>query len=280
MIRTEPLDWMVGLGDADRQRFAASLDASERAEFAYHWALFARRAQRPPAGDWRVWLICAGRGFGKTRAGAEWVREVAEQHPQARIALVAATLAEARAVMVEGESGIIACSPPGRAPVFEPSLQRLRFPNGALAQLYSAAEPERLRGPQHSHGCRAQFCGPGCNLSVERFTRLAALAAVDLDTNRVKFDRVAAAGYRGGSVRFLDGPQTGLRFAIAAVEADHMILDRPLSPAISVGSRARLTMGCDHTLQTCQERFSNAVNFRGEAHLPGNDLLTRYGGSL
>jgi phage terminase large subunit-like protein len=90
-------------------------------------------------------------GFGKTRAGAEWVRAVAENCPEARIALVAATLSEARAVMVEGESGIIACCSPEQRPVFETSLKRLRFPNGAQALIYSAQEPESLRGLQHSH---------------------------------------------------------------------------------------------------------------------------------
>ena len=105
----------------------------------------------PPPGDWRIWLIMAGRGFGKTRAGAEWVRMIAESHSEARIALVSSSLAEARAVMVEGESGLIACSPPERRPVFEPSLRRLRYPNGAQAQLFSASDPESLRGPQHSH---------------------------------------------------------------------------------------------------------------------------------
>lgn len=105
----------------------------------------------PPAGDWRTWLILAGRGFGKTRAGAEWIRACADASPQARIALVGATLVEARAVMVEGESGLLAICPPDRLPKFEPSLRRLTWPNGAQATLYSAQEPESLRGPQHSH---------------------------------------------------------------------------------------------------------------------------------
>jgi phage terminase large subunit-like protein len=104
-----------------------------------------------PEGDWRVWMIMAGRGFGKTRAGAEWVRQIAEADPTARIALVAASLAEARAVMVEGVSGLLAVSPPDRRPRFVPSLHRVRFANGAQVQLFSAAEPESLRGPQHSH---------------------------------------------------------------------------------------------------------------------------------
>ncbi len=147
----ERLDWLL---DADPRHYdllAKWMTGDEKEEFAYHWPFWARRAQLPPPGDWRVWLVMAGRGFGKTRTGAEWVREVAEANPQARIALVSASLAEARAVMVEGESGLLACCPPERSPVFEASLRRLRFPNGAVAQLYSAAEPETLRGPQHSH---------------------------------------------------------------------------------------------------------------------------------
>jgi len=96
-------------------------------------------------------MIMAGRGFGKTRAGAEWVRMIADSNPEARIALVSSSLAEARAVMVEGESGLLAICRPGHKPVFEPSLHRVRFQNGAQAQLFSAAEPESLRGPQHSH---------------------------------------------------------------------------------------------------------------------------------
>ncbi|TAD73585.1 MAG: ATP-binding protein [Sphingomonadales bacterium] len=114
-------------------------------------------------------MIMAGRGFGKTRAGAEWVRLIAEAHPQARIALVSASLVEARSVMVEGESGLLSVGPPESRPLFEPSLRRLRFPNGAQAQLFSAAEPETLRGPQHSHAwCDEIGKWP---LSHERATR-------------------------------------------------------------------------------------------------------------
>lgn len=148
---TDRLAWLASEPDNVRDLLVNALDDHERAEFAYHWSLIARPEQLPPEGDWRIWLIMAGRGFGKTRAGAEWVRAVAEENCNARIALVSSSLAEARAVMVEGESGILCCSPPERRPVFEPSLKRLRFPNGAQAFLYSAAEPETLRGPQHSH---------------------------------------------------------------------------------------------------------------------------------
>lgn len=142
---------LLRLDEPERQKELTKLTEQEHRELRYHWWLWARRDQLPPAGDWSAWLICAGRGFGKTRAGAEWVREIAKREPEARIALVGASLAEARAVMVEGESGILACSPPHRCPVFEPSLRRLTWANGAQATLYSAAEPESLRGPQHSH---------------------------------------------------------------------------------------------------------------------------------
>jgi phage terminase large subunit-like protein len=129
----------------------AALEPGEQREIPNHWRLFARKGQLPPAGDWHTWLILAGRGFGKTRAGAEWVRELAEADPAVRIALVGATFGEARAVMVEGDSGILAVCPPGRRPSYEPTLRRLTWPNGAQATLFSAGEPDSLRGPQHSH---------------------------------------------------------------------------------------------------------------------------------
>ena len=148
------LDWLLDRKDEERLALLDELGMAQREEFSTHWRLWARRDQLPPEGDWRCWLVMAGRGFGKTRAGSEWVRSVAEADPEARIALIGASLGEARAVMVEGESGLLAISPPPRAPVFEPSLKRLTWPNGAQAMLYSAQEPESLRGPQHSHARR------------------------------------------------------------------------------------------------------------------------------
>lgn len=151
MIRAEQAPKLIRLKDAERATFLGDLSTEEIGELRWAWHVWARNAQRVPEGDWRVWLICAGRGFGKTRSGAEWVRMIASNDADARIALVASSIAEARAVMVEGESGIIACCPPHRRPSFEPSLRRLTWDNGAQAFLYSAAEPESLRGPQHSH---------------------------------------------------------------------------------------------------------------------------------
>jgi Terminase large subunit, T4likevirus-type, N-terminal len=108
----------------------------------------ARPSQRPPAGEWRTWLICAGRGFGKTRSAAEWVRHRVETGAARRIALVGATAADVRDVMVEGPSGLLAVCPPWARPRYEPSKRRLTWPGGAIATTFSADEPDRLRGPQ------------------------------------------------------------------------------------------------------------------------------------
>jgi phage terminase large subunit-like protein len=114
-----------------------------------HWAHWARDTQKAPAGDWRTWLVLAGRGFGKTRMGAEWVRARAEADGRLRIALVGATLAEVRSIMIEGESGLLTIAPEEARPIWEPSLRQLTWRNGAMATAYSAAEPDSLRGPEH-----------------------------------------------------------------------------------------------------------------------------------
>jgi len=115
----------------------------------FDWSRHARPSQRIPEGAWRVWLILAGRGFGKTRTGNETVRAKIERGEWKRVALVAPTAADARDVMVEGDSGMLNVCPPSFRPLYEPSKRRLTWPNGAIATLYSADEPERLRGPQH-----------------------------------------------------------------------------------------------------------------------------------
>jgi phage terminase large subunit-like protein len=117
-----------------------------------HWPAWVRTGQEPTRGDWTVWVMMAGRGFGKTRAGAEWVSEQARSVPGARIALVAATPEEARRVMIEGPSGLLACARSGeerRLICWEPGNRRLRFASGAEAFVYSGANGESLRGPEH-----------------------------------------------------------------------------------------------------------------------------------
>ena len=109
----------------------------------------ARDSQLPPLGDWRTWLLLAGRGFGKTRSGAEFVRWQVQTGGARRVALVAPTAVDARNVMVEGESGILAVCSETSPPQYEPSKHRLTWPNGAIATTFSADEPNRLRGPQH-----------------------------------------------------------------------------------------------------------------------------------
>jgi phage terminase large subunit-like protein len=140
---------IAGLEPEERLRVVATLSRADREHIRYLWDVWELARQREPDLPWRVWLVLAGRGFGKTRMGAEWVRRMAAADPMARIALVGATLAEARAVMVEGASGILAVCPDDERPVWEPSMGRLRFPGGARAYVYSAAEPDSLRGPQH-----------------------------------------------------------------------------------------------------------------------------------
>ena len=98
--------------------------------------------------DWQTWVLLAGRGFGKTRVGAELVREWVETGQARRIAIISPTAADARDVVVEGESGLLAISPPWNKPVYESTKRRITWPNGAVASLFSAEEPERLRGPQ------------------------------------------------------------------------------------------------------------------------------------
>jgi len=117
-------------------------------ELSHCWRFWARPDQLAPPGDWRTFLVLAGRGFGKTRLGAEWIREEVESGAE-RIALVGSTAADVRDVMVLGESGLLAVFPEHQRPKYEPSKRRVTFHTGAIATLYSAAEPDRLRGPQH-----------------------------------------------------------------------------------------------------------------------------------
>lgn len=126
-----------------------------KAALKYDWHFWARPNQLEPEGDWTTWLILAGRGFGKTRCGAETIRDwVCGETPTSpgkcrRIALVAETASDARDVMVEGESGLLAVHPPEFRPIYEPSKRRVTWPNGAVAFLYNATQPDQLRGPQH-----------------------------------------------------------------------------------------------------------------------------------
>ena len=134
-----------------RRRLLADMTdlRGEAADAALHmWPLWARDSQIAPPGDWSVWLLMAGRGFGKTRTGAEWVRARVESGAAGRIALVARTPADVRDVMIEGDSGLLSVCPPSNRPKYEPTKRRLTWPNGAFALAFSSHEPDQLRGPQ------------------------------------------------------------------------------------------------------------------------------------
>ena len=136
-----------------------SLTDEEATVLQYTWNFWARRNQLAPTDkDWLTWMILAGRGFGKTRAGSEWVIDLVKNKKYRRLALVAEDAGDARDVMVEGESGIIACSPPWFKPNYEPSKKRLTWPNGARATIFSADDPEALRGPQHDAAWLDELC--------------------------------------------------------------------------------------------------------------------------
>jgi phage terminase large subunit-like protein len=134
--------------------FLAALPVQLAEALLKDWEIWARPEQMPPNTDWTTWLLLGGRGAGKTRAGSEWVRGAAlgrapyARRPCGHIALIGESLADAREVMVEGVSGILAVSARAERPSWQPSRRRLEFGNGAVAQVFSAADPESLRGPQ------------------------------------------------------------------------------------------------------------------------------------
>ncbi len=146
--------WLASAEPEEVDEFLEGLGENALMALPWLFEFWALPHQLPPEGDWKSWVIMGGRGAGKTRAGSEWVRRMVEG-PTAtapgqcqRVALVGETFDQAREVMVMGESGILACSPPDRRPVWETGRRRLVWANGATATVYSAHEPEALRGPQ------------------------------------------------------------------------------------------------------------------------------------
>lgn len=146
---------LASLPPCEREKLLQGLSDAEALSLLYDWQFWARPSQLPPEGDWLVWLILAGRGYGKTRVGAEFTKAEMTAHPGSRAALVAATFADGRDAMVEGESGILAITPPqllrgGRQEdAWNRSLGELYFANGSTAKVYSSEKPGQLRGPQH-----------------------------------------------------------------------------------------------------------------------------------
>ncbi|WP_106607782.1 DNA-packaging protein [Shimia abyssi] len=147
-------DWIASEPAEVQTEFLEALSEGELVALPFLFDFWALPHQVPPEGNWKTWVILGGRGAGKTRAGSEWVRTKVEGSgpldvgSASRVALVGETIDQVREVMVFGDSGIIACSPPDRVPVWEAGRKRLVWPNGAIAQAFSAHDPEGLRGPQ------------------------------------------------------------------------------------------------------------------------------------
>ena len=152
----EVLRRVAKLPEGELVRFLVGLPGPVRRTVFEEWSWQAHGGQREPreaqgGGAWRVWLIQAGRGFGKTRAGAEWVWARVREDPEARIALVGANLDDVRKVMVEGESGLQAAARCDEEARWVASRMRVDFSNGAVGFAYSGERPEKLRGPEHHH---------------------------------------------------------------------------------------------------------------------------------
>lgn len=169
---------LASLNASARAAAIAELDDEQAASLLHDWRFWARPEQLAPGSvgasalrsDWTYWLLNAGRGFGKTRCGGEWVREVGEDQ-NAIIHLVGATLADVRDVMVQGESGLLSCYPETRRPLYEPSKRLVTFPSGATAHTFSADEPERLRGPQCLIGETLVTMADGSRLAIQHIRR-------------------------------------------------------------------------------------------------------------
>ena len=147
---------------AARAALLGSLSATDRRALAEDWHSQALSGQVEPEGGWRTWLIMAGRGYGKTRTGAEWVLAKARANPGARIALIGASLDEVAKVMIEGQSGLIACARTHERLQWHSSTGKLRLPGGGLGIAYSGASPAGLRG-------HAQIAGqPGADRQARR----------------------------------------------------------------------------------------------------------------
>lgn len=142
--------WWDVLDREDRELFLDSLDDAEVESFFKDWRVWARDKQLAPEGIWTTWLLLMGRGAGKTRTGVEYWKDQVESGKIERLALVGQGEDDIREVMIEGPSGFLKCASPGMRPEFRPSVGsgRLIWPNGAMAYVYSAADPESLRGPE------------------------------------------------------------------------------------------------------------------------------------
>lgn len=155
---------LASLPEQDRTEILASLTEAQAQELLWDWKAWARPNQLQPPGDWLTWLVLAGRGFGKTRCGSEWIREEVNAKRAGRIALIAETQKDLEEVMVFGQSGVLSVFPPNQKPRVTKKPIRLEFHTGAVAYGYNATEPDQLRGPQFD-------CAWGDELAKWRYAR-------------------------------------------------------------------------------------------------------------
>lgn len=154
-LSQSPASFLASLNEAERESILRKYSNSQLEKLRRDWRFWARPEQITPGfpgaaiarNDWRYWFVQAGRGWGKTRTGAETTRQWVKEFPY--VNLIGATADDARDIMIEGESGIMACCPPDERPVYKQQLARLEWPNGAKSLIFTAVEPERLRGKQH-----------------------------------------------------------------------------------------------------------------------------------
>jgi phage terminase large subunit-like protein len=142
------IESLASLPERERVEILASLTEAQAQELLWDWKAWARPNQLAPEGNWMTWLVLAGRGFGKTRCGAEWVREEVTAKRASRIALIAETQKDLEEVMVFGDSGIMSVFPPHQKPKVTKKPIKIEFHTGAIASGYNATEPDQLRGPQ------------------------------------------------------------------------------------------------------------------------------------
>lgn len=142
-------DELAAMPAEDVAGLMANMSDAEVEVLAHDWKAWRRPAQEPPSVPWRFWLIMTGRGWGKTRTGAEWIRDSATSGLFRHVNIIGATVDDARDIMIEGESGILEICPKSERPVYRKQLRRMDWPNGCKTLVFSADKPDRLRGKQH-----------------------------------------------------------------------------------------------------------------------------------
>jgi hypothetical protein len=235
--------WLASAPLATQEAFLSELSEAELIALPWMFDFWALPHQLPPLDrDWRTWVIMGGRGAGKTRAGAEWVRAMVEgDRPgdpgqASRVALVGETIDQAREIMVMGESGILACSPPDRRPHWEATRKRLVWPNGAVAQVFSAHEPEAMRGPQFDAawvdelGCAA--LDKGTNEPNKFLDALSSESSLPYKSSGARDDLIQSQYYRA-IVGYWPNPGS------PAIRSDSRCRRRSWRPAPAISSASR-----------------------------------------